>query len=932
MIRYFLGCLLLQQVLSAQTPQPIAPAWDISLGHRSFSSRDVLGSLERDAEGRLWLAGSTETDSSFSDIFVQQLDANGVELWRFQYSTDFGNGYDVLLQSFLTSDKGMILLCSSKSIHGSGIGYVLKISESGVLEWVKDMITLVGPHDYSSLFYGFLDGRNILRVTYSTQFGNFEPSKTYFMGIRLNGQVIDAFEKTDIVQPNPARSAAYAVWHDASDYFIFPYYIDTSVVEDWKFRFIHPILQEDFVVSLDTSALDTVSQEFIKTALSVSFVRDPKGNYYTWDHLGFGNGFWCMRMSKTFQAQWIYRSEENLPLALLDYLLPLDSFVLLAGHQESWLKNDAFLWKMNLAGEITDSLTLDYSSFLRPVKLWWNHHTIYLSAEHRLNETAYLFCIDSALQVQWVRPIAPHNHHRFQGQHLLFPEESGFLLGGNYRQHQMFDSSYSTAADFGVLKYSINDTVPEWVHTYNGTGTSGVYRSLGFPLNADAFCLISTEESPYAISPGIYRYTLYRVDAEGQIMSETDLPTEIIPYALFQSRQQDSSGNIYVTGYFFNDSGLMMRISANGQMLDTIAVPGGTGSYVATNDGRVFISSGYKIQEISQDFNQITEYPCEGLAFIHFKAPGSDTVYTWTLDNDSAFLNLPYQIHLYKNGQKVWTHNFLQNPLEVPTYFDTHRPSGDILYLRGGITAFQGTLGVLSLGGTVVAESPTASYAPQAAVFLKNRRFYALEPQRLILFDANAQPLQEIPVPFENHKIFAVDNWLYLLETGRISVYDAEGQLTAMYLNDLLDPATPQHRINENRQFWQFNTHGQNWYSPFTPPSGGDWNWSRVQLRKFDLAALTETQTPEAATEDGFLVYPSPARSMLVLECRDLSLWGTRVQLEIISTTGRVVASQGLDRWPEKLFVHCGDWAPGIYLARIQTIRGIQTQKIMIVP
>ena len=147
MKQVFLLFLLLFQTHDTFSQEVLSPVKSQSFGLSHHTNRDISSFTISDRSGDIYNIGTTENDSTFTDILITKFDDLLNFKWQKTYSLPTPLSYDVPLEYYLDSNQNLILICRSlfDGSPSSGIIFVLKFNSTGELLWSQTIGDIEDP-------------------------------------------------------------------------------------------------------------------------------------------------------------------------------------------------------------------------------------------------------------------------------------------------------------------------------------------------------------------------------------------------------------------------------------------------------------------------------------------------------------------------------------------------------------------------------------------------------------------------------------------------------------------------------------------------------------------------------------------------------------------------------------------------------------------
>ncbi|GAA4299187.1 T9SS type A sorting domain-containing protein [Aestuariibaculum suncheonense] len=146
----------------------ILPNLKESFALKKHTNRDVSYFLHSNSQGEIFSIGTTERDSSFTDIITSKLDINQNLIWQKKFSLATNLSYDLPLKSYLDSSGSLIIIgrSSYNQSNSNGKLFVVKYDSDGNEIWSKTIGNIDGSDYYDyAYFNSFFENEN-LKIVY----------------------------------------------------------------------------------------------------------------------------------------------------------------------------------------------------------------------------------------------------------------------------------------------------------------------------------------------------------------------------------------------------------------------------------------------------------------------------------------------------------------------------------------------------------------------------------------------------------------------------------------------------------------------------------------------------------------------------------------------------------------------------------------------
>lgn len=179
--------------------EPLLPIKSESFGLNNHTNRDISYFSHIDSNKNLFVVGTTENDSTFTDVIILKLDKNHNELWRKTVSQKTDLSYDIPEKSFLSPTNELYIVGRS-SLNASlknGVIFIIKYSANGTLLYHKTIGTNDGT-DYFDYDYmnANLNADGSLSLVYAP-IDHVELTGHNFVFLKINnqGDILRSFTK-----------------------------------------------------------------------------------------------------------------------------------------------------------------------------------------------------------------------------------------------------------------------------------------------------------------------------------------------------------------------------------------------------------------------------------------------------------------------------------------------------------------------------------------------------------------------------------------------------------------------------------------------------------------------------------------------------------------------------------------------------------------
>jgi hypothetical protein len=629
-----------------------------SFGLNHQTNRDISYFSHVDELKNTIIIGTTERDSSFTDILTTKIDENYNLLWQKRVSINTDLSYDIPLKSFINSNNEVYVIgrsSTNQSFH-NGILFIEKYSENGNIIYNKTIGNTDGS-DYTDFRYfnADLNSDGTLSLVYVKD----ETNDFNFLKINNQGEVINSFTHEivfDAIIGEIKNEVFYFLASEINDDYTYNYkfhkVVDVSTyssleIVDTEFNNYYlnnVVLSEQVVLNVDTNenchiiGQITTNNE-TKERVNISKV-DTNNNTFVYS----------LTTSDTDNYSFInsFINEQNENIAIVNNII---------NNSIDYIKVDEYnnlqieIWRDNLLA--TGFKKNDDGSFFLTtsnsnIRLFSNNLN-----ELRLFNTSDLFELKDFSKID---------------------DASISVIGTSY--DKMFpESDYYTQLNIEVEK--INETQILNNYTYSGIGTSRAFQQrLIIDGNNNYIVLVTEKMGPEylgigGVDPPLNK-RIIKYDSNLNKLWESEVPEHIFNLVNHGGRDidyfLDSDNNLYLNlpraGDYYGLGYDLYKVTTNGvfEFINSTYV----GDKFHANDTSIFIALDYFLYDDSSklyilnktDGNLIDEIEVGHEEFIDIFTIGND-YYFYTYEEISN--NNPDVIYLYKNGVKVFTRNLTNN-------------------------------------------------------------------------------------------------------------------------------------------------------------------------------------------------------------------------------------------------------------------------------
>tara|TARA_R110001583_G_scaffold38377_1_gene124061 strand:+ start:612 stop:3998 length:3387 start_codon:yes stop_codon:yes gene_type:complete len=659
---FLLLSLLLFTFCNLHAQEILEPISSKSYGLNHHTNRDEAYFSHIDSYKNTLLIGTTERDSTYSDILTTKLDVDLNLVWQKRFSVKTNLTYDIPVKSFLTTSNELIIIgrSSFNQSNSNGLIFILKYDENGNLIYEKTIGNIDGS-DYTD--YGYLDANinndGSLNLVYSKFDKETYTSNIFdFLKIDENGNIISTFSKEII------NISLIGIIKNETYYFLLQKEKENTYFFNYEFvKIANGEIQSSFEIS------DAIFEEYFKNIIisqQVKLTIDNDENLYLSNFNSSDNDTKDMiNLSKinTKDNEIVYSINTS---DSGEYFF-IDSFI--NSQQENIVVAN------NLVSNNLEFIKVVDNDIQIQAK-----HTEILGTGFKKNKDGSFFITTSNSNIRlFSNDFTEIKSFNTSGTFGLIDfskinEESISVVGTTY--DKMFpDSDFYTQLD--IVSEKLNDSQVLNNYRFTGEGTSGSFQERIIIDNDNNYLVFVTEKlgPEYlgigGVNPPLNQRVI-KYDSNLNKIWEVDAPENI--YNII------TQGGKIIEYYFDDNNNLFLNFSGQG---DSYGL--GYHLYKLTPDGKfefefetyvynkfhvsessIFLAKDYFLYEDSSllrildkvNGNITKEIDVAHEEFLDIFTIGND-YYFYTYENITN--NTPDFISLYKNGEKIFTRELDNN-------------------------------------------------------------------------------------------------------------------------------------------------------------------------------------------------------------------------------------------------------------------------------
>jgi len=602
----FILVLLITSIGYGQAELP--PINTTSYGLNSHTNRDISYFTQTDSNKNVINLGTTERDSTHTDLVITKFDSNLNLSWQSRFSLDTDQSYDNPLDMYIASNNNVIIVGRSalNASVGGGLLFVVKYDKDGNLQWHKTIGNIDGSdyYDFSSYDSSFVD--DVLRVSY-TRYGESNNSPIYHITFDEAGNFSETLT-TDFVNQGTKNTFKDGIFYslvrinEDDGNFNEQYYLirKSATIEE----IYHLNYEDNFVFQYFTSVFDYYDlyvDDFENIFLIKSKVEGTGNVTYT-------------KINKGGKIVYSVQLPEN--IYHIDSYLDVDD------------KLNLFYYDINsetVEKRIVDELGAD--SLLNQIA-----YSDYLGGDLKTSDAFFLASTTNNITL-YNSDLNPVNSFQYSNFYELSDivkiDDSNIATSGT-----IYDKIYPESdflAQRNIYLEKINTTGIESAYMFSGEGTSKVVRPMVLVDHANNYWILSEEQTgpnnwQIGGSRSPINRSIYKYDSELNLIWRTELSHVLFTESDFLL---DNQNNLYI-----NTKG---------------PGPNGYGYFVT----KISPAGDVVFQEYSSDY---------GARQLHLNKDQNVIRVTWPIRNHSTYTD---ETHVYTHDAGTGE---LLNTLTIPGY------------------------------------------------------------------------------------------------------------------------------------------------------------------------------------------------------------------------------------------------------------------------
>ncbi len=530
------------------------PIQKTSFGLHNHTNRDISYHSLTDNLGSIYSIGTTERDSSFTDIIASKFDVNLNLIWQKRYSLDTGLSYDVPLVSYLDSYNNLLIIgrSSFKQSSGNGLIFIVKYNINGEEIWQRTIGNIDGSDYYDYAYFNSSFEDDTLRITYIPikwdESGGNGTSEVKFLKMDNEGNISEEFIASVL------NNGLNSIYENGIHYTLIRKDNDTGYSDYYISKIGHGI-NESYLLN---SQSNFVQENFTQVLEQIQLRVDSDGNLYLIKPFSqdyHGSSLSYTRINNLGEIEYSKNTSSN--HNLLGSYVDIDNRLVMVYEDSSISK--IIKKKVDEFGDDLEVLELNYNNL----------------SGSRFNDDKSIFLVDEnnliSLYSKSLSFVNSFNYSSsFQLSDITNLNDSDILVSGTSYEKMYPNSDFNTQNNIVLEKLSPDQILN--TYSFSGEGTSKAFQQKLLIDNNDNYIVISQEKmGPDNWSIGGSRApinkSINKYDSNFNLLWKMEFSNELIGY---DNALIDLENNIYInTGlYGFGAEGYeLIKISPQGNIL-----------------------------------------------------------------------------------------------------------------------------------------------------------------------------------------------------------------------------------------------------------------------------------------------------------------------------------------------------------------------------
>jgi hypothetical protein len=904
---------------SSYSQNPFTLTKSVSFGLNNHTNRDYPNFSFVDKEKNLIIIGTTERDSTFSDVLVTKLDENYDLIWQKTTSFSTSLSYEIPLKAFTNTNGDIYVFGASKTNATKIYGklFYIKYDENGN-ELFKKIIENKDGSEYHD--FGYFDVKlnsdDTINLVYSPHtYSGYGSNEFHFLKIDAKGNATQLFTK-EIINQGIRGKIENDTFYFVSRKFKNP--------DNTNEGYSHTFLKID--KEGNENSLSIENTDFHKYYLSNNYEN------FNLDIDGDKNSYLTTLNSSDNDT----KGRINISLISSDNIL---KFVLTTSIDKNYYLIDSFINSTNQLVIIANDLDTEKLVFLSIDSnnqiITLKENNSYLGTGFKLNKDGTFFITTSNSNIRLFSDelieISSFNNSNTYNLVDFSKVDNNTIISLGVEVNKMFpQSDFNT--QLNIISEKINTTNILNKYTFSGEGTSNVFQHKTYIDNDNNYILFVTEKlgplcyyigcSQPPLSVRVVKYNsdlkkLWEYDFIGQV-------SNIESYYSDNNLIIDSNNNIYLN--LLNkerDKNHLYKLSSEGILLYKKESVKSKEIVINENTNKVYIISGNK-----QFIDQTTWKTSNWSEIKVFNLTNGN------LEKDYKYDNRQYLNHFFNNGSLFTYFLHLNSDFEYLKDHYIYLYNEDELIFRRKLDLKESSIinqiSLINKNGSLLINSSHHNYQSEnrfhkinlnneysfkqinERLFMLlnlNNKIIAQDDDRYInVYNENLELIKKGNIQFPSSGGFVMSTikdkifvqWFNPNENNS-AFFNDNLEIEHQFKFDILDKET--FSIDKENNLITVNTFGNGIYlKPWV-------SWKRGLVSKYNLDTTLSIENFTHNSNNQINIYPNPTKNIFTI-----NLSNNRFnKVEVYSTNGQLINIY------QKKEIDISNFKTGLYILKVFT-------------
>jgi hypothetical protein len=917
-MKSFITILLLFITTTSYSQNFLTPSSKESFAVNNHTNRDVSYFTEVDNNNNILLVGTTERDSTFTDVLTTKLDSNLNLLWQKRFSLETELSYDIPLKAVLDDNDNLYIVGRSTSDQSNSnrISFVIKYDSNGNKLWSYAFNNTSIPSDYKYFYNNsFLDGDGNFRIVLSVPNLNLTAFTYAFYTLDTNGNLIEIFLKDNLVDHVNSNFTGLSTYFTYKNNNYYMRYRRNNITSNNSFY-------EHFIKKINSSSIETYPlNSHIDTSDTWSFNSglieiDSNSDIYFTYPIDASNKYKLLKLN----------SVGNVVLNLespIGYDKKVESMEILSSGKLRLICNSKNSNSSNpqsinfIEYDANGNIYRDISS-----------SSSYIDSLKRYSENQYLVYSSGNFRL-FNEDLSVANE--FLGSYNNFDDfdfiDNNRIVVASTTYNQMYPNS-DFAAQQNILLNTIDTSQVTNSYSFSGEGTSKAFSQQIIIDNNDSNIIISNEKlGPDNLAIGgsraPYLKSIYKYDANLNLLWSIPLGTFYNnPSSNGDDIAIDSSNDIYINTVTDANIPELIKISENGTIQYRTSSFRSDDLYLDIN-GDLNIVSPPLLNTTTND-NDIIFYvvdPMNGTVITNQVFPGlnflgyyksATNVYTYMSAGRNNSNNTNPKLKIYKNLNFEFETNLSRTGTFGAITSHSISDLGDINFSSSwGQNDAQ--LHKISLSANY--SHVNLNNAIRQVLSISNGKVFTFNNDGYVkVYDSNLNLFSSSTTIYNDQRyLFRIGDYASFKTSFNVKVFDENSiEINEFKLPGVLSPTSAALDSNSNLLL--------------TGRNGGqirlnhEYSWARGFIHKYDFSDITLSENENTLVDHSFQIFPNPTNSVINILAAD----NTINHIKVYDINGRFISDTNYNQ------IDLTALPPSIYLIKVAFLNGSsETKKVI---